>query len=286
MGRNFLVLALCLATAVVCAPAAAPTAHTMKQQVEARMLVTGSIDIEPDGHVSAVSLDELEKIPDAVVDLVERAAAKWRFEPIVVEGVPVPARASMSLKVIANKVPDSRDEFRVRLDGARFGDERKADAGIDSVEMKPPTYPKGALYDGVSGTAYVALRLGSDGRVEDLVVEQVNLEQVADKRRMDNWRKDFANAALEAARKWQFSLRPDMPDDPASRTVRVSVDYKVVNAPKRRDAWSVYVPGPRSEIPWLEGEDQSTVPPDALAADTVHPASNGRRLLSALDPGS
>lgn len=286
MRGKFLVLVLGLATAVVCAPAAAQSAHAMKQHVEARMLVTGSIDIEPDGRVSAVSLDELEKVPDVVVDLVERAAAKWRFEPILVEGVPAPARAAMSLKVIANKVPGSRDEFRVRLDGARFGDERTADAGIDSVELKPPTYPKSALYDGVSGTAYLALRVDADGHVQDMVVEQVNLEQVGDKRRMDNWRKDFAKAALEAARKWTFRVSPDMPDAPTSWTVRVPVSYKIMGAPKRRDAWSVYVPGPRSEIPWLEGEDQSTVPPDALAADVVHPASDGRRLLTALDPGT
>lgn len=279
------ILLLGLLLVVPLLPAGAQTAHAMKQQMEALMLVTGSVDIETDGRVGAVSLDDLEKVPDAVVDLVERAAAKWRFEPIVVDGTPAPARARMSLKVVASKVPGSRDEFTVRLGGARFGEE-DAGSGIESDQMKPPDYPSGALYDGVSGTAYLALRVDADGRVQDMVVEQVNLEQVGDKRRMDGWRKEFANAALEAARKWTFRVTSDSPDAPASWTVRVPVSYRIANAPKRRDAWAVYVPGPRSEIPWLQDEDQSTVPPDALAAGTVHPATNGRRLLTALDPGN
>lgn len=282
MKWRFLLLGLLMAAPSL--PLDAQTAHAMKQEMEARMLVTGSVDIETDGRVSAVSLDDLEKIPDAVVDLVERAAAKWRFEPIVVDGVPAPARARMSLKVIASKVQGSRDEFVVRLDGARFGDE-DAETGIRSDVLKPPTYPRGALYDGVSGAAYLAIRVGPDGRVEDVVVEQVNLEQVGDKRSMDNWRKDFANAAMEAARDWTFHVSADAPDDPNWWTVRVPVDYRISNVRPRQDAWSVYVPGPRTEIPWLRSE-QSTVPPDALAADGVHPVTNGRRLLTALDPGT
>lgn len=282
MKWKILLLGLLLTTPWL--SAGAQTANAMKQQMEARMLVTGSVDIETDGRVSAVSLDDLETIPDAVVDLVERAAAKWRFEPIVVDGTPAPARASMSLKVIASKVPGSRDEFVVRLDGARFGDE-DAGSGIESDQLKPPNYPRGALYDGVSGTAYLAVRVGRDGGVEDAVVEQVNLEQAADKRRMDYWRKDFAEAALKAARDWTFRVSADAPDGPEWWTVRVPVDYKIQDAPKRKDAWSVYIPGPRVGIPWLRDE-QSTVPPDALAADGVHPVTDGRRLLTALDPGT
>jgi TonB family protein len=282
MKWRFLLLGLL--AAVQCVPAGAQTANAMKQQMEAQMLVAGTVDIETDGRVSAVSLDDLAQIPGAVVDLIERAAAKWRFEAILMEGTPVPARARMSLKVVATKVPGNRDEFALRLDGARFGEE-EPDHAIASDVMKPPEYPRGALHDGVSGTAYLAVRVGSDGRVVDAVIEQVNLEQAGEKRRMDNWRKDFAEAALKAARDWRFQVSADAPDDPRLWTVRVPVDYKIQGARKRKDAWWVYIPGPRSGIPWLDGE-QSAVPPDALAADGVHPVTDGHRLLTALDPGT
>lgn len=285
MRWRFLLLGLLLAPYL---PADAQNARAARETMEARMLVTGTVDIEADGSVSAFTLDDLDRIPDAVVDLVERAAALWRFEPIFNEGTPVPARARMNLKLLANKVEGTQKEFAVRLEGAYFGASSfEAGESPTSVKVKPPNYPAHLLRIGVSGTVYLVLKIGRDGAVEDAVAEQVNLDVAGDAREMERWRKTLADSALAAARKWIFAgpRRGDEVDAPFW-SVRVPVDYKFANDPgPRAGTWEVYIPGPRQAIAWLT-EAESSTQPDALAADGVHPVGPGRRLLTALDPGT
>jgi hypothetical protein len=286
-------LLLGLLLAAPCLPVDAQKPSAIRDTLEARMLVTGSVDIEPDGSVSAIALDHLDQIPVPVVDLVERAAARWRFEPILVNGVTVPVRAPMSLKVLANKVPGAQGEFTLRLDGAYFGqDDAEAGEIATSVKRHPPEYPKDLLYRGISGTVYLVLKIGRDGAVQDVVAEQVNLNFVGDARQMERWRKMLAVSALAAARKWIFASPGEGDDvDAPFWSVRLPVDYRLVDfrlgddPRSRAGKWEVYVPGPRQEVEWLT-EAESSTQPDALAADRVHPVDPGRRLLTALDPGT
>lgn len=286
MKWKILLLGLLLAAPGL--PADAQNARAARDMMEARMLVTGTVDIEADGSVSAFALDHLDRIPDPVVDLVERAAAGWRFEPILVDGVAVPARARMNLKVLANKVQGTRKDFAVRLDGAYFGSSSyEAGESPTSVEMKPPNYPANLLRIGVSGTVYLVLKVSRDGVVEDAIVEQVNLDVAGDAREMERWRKTLADSALGAARKWTFAgpRQGDEVDAPFW-SVRVPIDYKFSDDPgPRAGAWEVYIPGPRQSVAWLSDAESSTQP-DTLAAGGVYPVDPGRRLLTALDPGT
>lgn len=286
MKWRFLLLGLLLAAS--CLPADAQHARAMQNKLEARMLVTGTVDIEADGRVSAFALEHQDRIPAPVLDLVERASAGWRFEPVLVDDVPVPARAPMSLKVLATKVQGTRDEFALRLDGAYFGSSSyEAGESPTSVEMKPPNFPAGLQQMGISGTVYLVLKVGRDGIVEDAVAEQVNVKVAGDARDMERWRKTLADSALAAARKWTFAgpRRGDEVDAPFW-SVRVPVDYKFANdSDPRPGAWEVYIPGPRQDVAWLT-EAESSTQPDTLVAGGVHPVDPGRRLLTALDPGT
>lgn len=277
-----------LLMAALCLPADAQNARAARDTMEARMLVAGSVDIEADGSVAAIALDDLEKLPGPVVDLVERAAAGWRFEPVLVDGVAVPARARMSLKALANKVPGTRDQFAVRLDGTYFG-ASSHDSGESptSDKIEPPAYPLDLLRRGVSGTAYLVLKVGRDGVVEDAVAEQVNLGVAGDARAMERWRKALADSALAAARKWTFTgpRKGDEVDAPFW-SVRVPVEYRLgKDTGALAGTWEAYIPGPRQRAPWLS-EDESSTQPDTLAASGVHPVDPGRRLLTELDPGT
>src|SRR5690606_6196676 len=94
--------------------------------------------------------------------------------------------------------------------------------------LRPPGYPGQALSIGVQGTVYLALRVGRSGRVEESMVEQVNLLAVASDRSMAYLRDLFAMSAIEAARRWTFRppTRGESVDDD-SWTVRVPVDYRL-----------------------------------------------------------
>ena len=50
------------------------------------MLVTRTIETRADGTVSSTVIDKPEKLPAGVVDFVQKQAAAWAFEPLVIDG--------------------------------------------------------------------------------------------------------------------------------------------------------------------------------------------------------
>lgn len=109
------------------------------KQIEASMVVTGSIEVEPDGSVSGYKLDKPEKLPPGVVDLVAKTVPAWRFEPVVVNSNAVAARAKMSVLVFARQLAPERYEIGIR--SANFGDENAPGESVTAKKMDPPRYP-------------------------------------------------------------------------------------------------------------------------------------------------
>ncbi len=261
----------------------------VRQQVEASMLVTGAIIIEPDGTVGSLDIDQRDKLPGAVAGLVEKAAAGWKFEPILVDGTARRGKARMSLRVVANKLPNG--DFQVALRGGHFGDDaispeerQKRNDSVRSIKLQPPAYPGGAARLGVEGTVYLVVKVARDGTVADVIAEQVNLGFVGDERMMQQARDAFSGAALVVAKKWTFQP----PTEGASVEapfwlVRVPVDYKMPGkkAPGY-GRWEVYVPGPRQRAPWMQSEQGEDDSPDVMVAGGVYEIGKGRRLLTPL----
>jgi len=290
MGRIWigLLLALMAAAVVSARPVALP------EQAELSMLVTGTLELEPDGSVSRWELDQPDRLPKVVVELVAKAAPGWKFEPVLVEGEPVRTRVRTSLRVVASRAGD--DTYRVSLRSAHFGEaamtaeERQAlgrPADVRAIDMGPPTYPADALRAGAQGTVYVVLKIDRDGSVEDVVVEQVNLRTVGNERQM-RWMRDvFAKATLQAVRKWSF-LVPTEGED-AGRdywSLRIPVSYAVSRdgevPEKVYGQWDAYIPGPRQRAPWASDEDAS---PDAMVAGQIYLEGRQRKLLTPLQSG-
>lgn len=285
-------LALLSAAVLAAGPAA------VRKQVEASMLVTGHVLIEPDGSVSGWEIDQRKKLPAAVVELVERSASSWRFDPVMVDGNARKARARMSLRVVARRIEGDDDNYRVTIRAGYFGEEamtaqeRKALASTDRVQadrMKPPTYPDVAWQAGVRGTVYLVLKIDRKGAVDDLVSEQVNLKVVGSEQQMARMRGVLERSAISAARKWTFRVPTtgEAAEGPYW-TVRVPVDYRWEDEKASGyGEWEAYVPGPRQEkMPWhmedLEGFD---IPPDALIAGEIYQVGSGFKLRSALSGG-
>lgn len=282
---RILLLAL-LATPLVALPAdvQAQTARQARSEVEASMLVTGHVDIDREGRVTAHALDRQDKLPDYVVDLVGRTIPGLAFEPVVDEGQPAPARAKMSLRLIVAQADDGNMTVRVR--SAHFGEEYSEDdaTSVRYADMRPPRYPADVLRMGGKGTVYLLLKVGRDGSVEDVLAEQVNLTALGNARQMETVRTKLADAAVKGARDWTFM--PPTEGEAASKehwVIRVPVEYKLGRDRETvYGQWTAYHPGPRQSPDWA----RPTPPgfsPDALMAGGVTPETSRFRLLTPLE---
>ncbi|WP_284568449.1 energy transducer TonB [Xanthomonas graminis] len=199
-----LLLALLAATAFATATGSGPGA--VRKQVESSLLVTGKIDIEPDGTVSALAIDHADKLPEGVLGFVRASVQRWTFEPALRDGKPVPARTPVTLRLVAKRQQGDRDQVEIRHASFAAYDPKDPRA-VTSIRTPPPAYPEAAYRVGASGSAYLVLNVARDGSVADAAVEQVNLRIVASESEMQKLREIFARSALAAARKWRFRRR-------------------------------------------------------------------------------
>lgn len=284
-----LLLAILACAFVAPADASGGRAEVAKT-IENSMLVTGSVDIAIDGTVATHRLDQPEKLPQVVRDLIAKAMPLLRFEPVEVNGEPVTARTKMGLRVVATKLDDGN--YRLRLANASFGEAGGVEGEtVTSVELEPPRYPAAAYMSNVSGTVYLVLKIGRDGRVEDAVAEQTNLTVLGNERQMRKSRNMLEAASIAAARKWRFNvpLRGEEAGQ-AFWLVRVPVDFDLrvtESSPPPSipyGTWEAYIPGPKNRVPWIT-EEENRRNPDALADGGVYVVGTGPRLLTPLGEG-
>lgn len=258
----------------------------VRERIESSMVVRGEVTIEADGSVSAVQLAKEDKLPAGVVSMVRDAGLQWRFEPVLKDGVAVRALAPMSLRVIARKVEG--DRYEVSLRGINFA---RLDAddpeNIARISLKPPRYPEQAFRAGISGSVYLLVKIGRDGKVEDAFAEQVNLTFLSRENDQRRARELLAKSALAGARQWTFRVPTQGPAAAQPFwNVRVPVSYSLDNGTpegQEQGRWVSYVPGPRERAPWREEPEQLGFSPDALADGSVNLVdNNGPHLLTPL----
>lgn len=253
---------------------------------ELSMLVKGTVDIAADGSVTSQSLAKADALPANVRAMVTDAIAKWKFEPVLVDGKPVTSRADMSLLLVATE--SDQDSLQVRLQSANFSDKQEDKRGrIQAVSMRPPGYPASAYNAGVVGTVYLALKIGRDGKVEQVVDEQVNLRNRGKPNVLDKARATLAEASIKQAWKWRFQVPSTGADaNQPYWTIRVPVSYFMPKGGSRQPpeyrtgTWVAYVPGPRKPIPWKSTPDPGGT--EAMQDGTVYQEGTGPRLLTRL----
>jgi hypothetical protein len=282
MKKTWIVAALFALLPVL---ATASTRGEILKQIESSLLVRGTIETNVDGSVNALVIDQPEKFPAGVVDFVQKQVAGWKFEPVLVDGQARRARSPMSLRIVARRMDD--DAVSISIRNANFdGEPAKEGEALSSKRMNPPRYPEVVARSGASGTAYVVIRVGKDGRVIDALVEQVNLRTIGTAAQMNTWRSALADASVKRARTWTFipPARGELADD-GVWSARVPVDFKMDSRQSfAYGKWDLYFPGPRQTIPWAE-EDRPGFSPDSLAEGGVYMIgeSKGPKLLTTLD---
>lgn len=256
---------------------AGTTREEVRKQVEASMLVQGTVDIDAQGHVTTYRIEQADALAKVVLDVVDRQVRGWRFEPVIVGGQAVPARAPMQLRLVSK--PEG-DGFLLRIAGASFGETYgEGETAKPRGKLSSPRYPRSAQSAGVGGTVYLVLRVGREGAVEDAVAEQVNLRAIGSEREMALLREILTKAAIKASEDWKFDFPTRGEDrDAPFLSVRVPVDFVLSRKAEKMGEWYAYVPGPRQVVPWRTW-DASYQAPDALAAGAVYPdRPDGLRL--------
>jgi len=260
----------------------AQSARQARQEVEASMLVTGHVDIDLDGTVSGHVFDQPEKLPAHAINLIERAMPALRFEPVLVDGAAALARAKMSVRLVATPTGDGN--MQVRIASAHFG-EQYSDADRTSTRrssLRPPRYPMNVAQIGGKGTVYLLVKVGRDGRPQDVVAEQVNLTALGNARQMQMIRNTLSKTAIDNALKhWTFSP-PEQGEEVAREywVVRVPVEFSLNDD---REAaygqWSAYHPGQQQRPVWAAPTPPG-FSPDTLVAGGVTPETSRFRLLT------
>lgn len=260
----------------------------VRKTVEATMVLTGSIQVDTQGRVTGYSIDKQGQVDSAALRVVAGIVPVWRFQPVLVNGIAVPVTSKMSLRLVASPRVDG--DYDVRVESVSFSEEPTSpEEQILADKMTPPKYPVDAARNGIQGQVFLLLKIGRDGRVQDVAVERTNLWVVGRENQLPGFRKSLEQPALEAARKWTFKLPvagPDVQED--AFQVRVPVDYALVGAreaAERYGRWRAYVPGPLNQVPWRDARfDDRGI--DAGIGGQVQLAGAGLRLLSDLGQSS
>lgn len=271
---------LCLLALLLASPLSA-SGPTARKQAESSLHVTGTIVIDTDGKVQSHEIDPRIHLTPELSAFVSQSLARWRFQPVKVDGRVVRARVPMSLRLVATRLDD--DKFYLRIASTYFGGSHPATDSVRFLKMSSPKYPDAAARAGGKGMVYLLLQIGRDGKVMNVGVEQVNLRVVGPAVQMDALRKLFGEEAARAARRWTF--QPPTTGEYAGRDTwfaRVPVNFFLSGDKMPQPGeWETYIPGPRNtDMPWAHDQLKTAGAPDALPDHGVFPLEQGAKLLA------
>lgn len=249
--------------------------------LEASMVLKGEVEVDAQGMVQHYTVDGSEKLTPALRGFLDQNIQRWRFEPFLVDGKPAPMRNQMGLQFVLETQSDGN--FKIALRNVSFypADSKTTDE-VARIDMKAPVCPAQAAKAGIEAEVYLVLRVGRDGRVADVAVEQVNLKSATAGYEAARWRRVFGASAAARAREWTF--RPPSSGAEAgdeSWNVRVPVDYAFYGKEKY-GVWEPYLPGPRQAVPWLTEQDLGS--PEALVAGGLYLVGGGSGTLRLSSP--
>lgn len=268
---------------LACMAWAGSSSSEARKTAEATMLVTGWIEVMPDGTVHSYSIDRPEKIPPAVVELIHKNTPSWKFQRN--DRMNVIMKARMNLRIVAKRVDEKHDS--IAISSASFGNAGAVSTDqISAKQSRIPRYPRDAIDARADGTVFVYARVNRAGKVEDIAVEQVNLGEYGSQLQMRHYRKVLGDAALDAIKDWTFN--PPTTGKYAMAPywdVRIPVTFNlnVIGRPVigTYGKWRAYIPGPRESIPWAK-DSQLSSSPDAIPDGGVSLVDQSLRLTTAL----
>ena len=260
---------------------AAERAAELDRQLELTMVVSGDLDVDAEGRVQRYTLDHRDKLPQALVRMLDGRVPLWRFAPMALPEGQTHSALRMHLRVYANRAGEERDMFRMSVREAGFLLRDDPRPGTDRLRYDPRS--RLDAFGAMPGIVYLALRIGPDGTVLQAFVERVDLAVKGSAKDMAEWRESLGRFTERQTRRLRFKVPATGPDAGLDEWKgRLPVAY---NIPKPQDwEWQAYYRGPETRAPWKGAEDaENAVPTDLLPADSAETPEQARRLLTPLD---
>lgn len=156
------------------------------------------VSVDASGQVT--DIEHLEEAPAALRAMVANVARDIPFEPATRDGIPVPSRTPLQLRVAFAPVGEDYRAKVVSIDGG---------APV-SVGMTPPRFPLSMIRSNRRMVATVVVRPRPDGTSdpEANTVEQIRVYQGDEPKGKLSTRhqRELRNALLQAAREWTYVL--------------------------------------------------------------------------------
>lgn len=282
----FTATALALACAAQAQTPPAPPKPAVNSIMTTR--VDSEIKIDPSGAL--VDYRSETPLPDDVRISLERQVRGWRFEPVLIDGKAVTAKARMRVTLAARQLGEER--YAVTVDNVTFPatgygvlpDAPPAAVTVSSRKILPPAYPQGLARARVGGVVLLYLRLSPEGRVLEATPVQTSLLNVyGSDKTLAQGVSALEQATARAARNWEFNVQLHT-DHPSARDLTVSMPVEF-QAPGMRETrpgqWRTEVRGTRREPAWLRGEtgNQRIGVSDVDSGDVV-PLASALKLTS------
>jgi len=292
MMRSPLFLALAMAvgagTPLLAGQASAQTTRAVRATAEMSMVLSGHIEITPEGEVSSLVLDQKSTLTPSIASFVEGTIGGWRFEPTLHDGKAVAARAPMRVRLRGTQMADGG--YQVSMTSVDFSEyDPKATDSVTKMRITPPRYPDEAYRNGAQGEVLLMIKVARDGTVADVIAEQVNMTVVGPERAMAKMRDILARASISSARSWTFN--PPTTGEDSTRDsweVRVPVGFALGNdrntAQERYGRWRAFIPGPRQTIPWRKSAPVERGGSDLLPEGGVYMVDGAKRGVRLLTP--
>ncbi|CAM0120814.1 periplasmic protein TonB [Stenotrophomonas maltophilia] len=292
MMRSPLFLALVLAVGagapLLAGDATAQTARAVRATAEMSMVLSGHIEVTPEGAVSSLVLDQKAMVAPGIASFVEGTIGGWRFEPTLRDGQAVATRAPLRVRLRGKST--GKGDYEVSMTSVDFSEyDPKATDSVTAGRLAPPRYPDEAMRIGGQGDVILMIKVARDGTVADVIAEQVNMTVAGPERTMAKLRDVLAKASINTARKWTF-IPPSSGEDVAREfwSVRVPVNYAFSDdrnaAAERYGRWRAFIPGPRQSVPWHEADPVEQAGSDLLPEGGVYMVDGAKRGLRLLTP--
>jgi len=252
------------------APTDAPVESVITTQVD------GSVTFGTTGEVESYQIDT--KVMGPLRLPLENAVRRWKFKPVLVDGVPRRAFTRMRVTLAAKEVAGG---LQVKVDNVVFplrkGDPvTRVDGEAEQVTAKklgPPSYPFGLMKQGVGGIVLLAIRVDAEGRAAEVVAVQSMLFDV--RGRPQTLHKAILvleKSAISAAKAWTFNVPPTAkPRTADDMTITVPIEYRIDTKPVPAGEWRTVVRIPKREIGWLKpaAGTQSVGVADAVSGEVI-----------------
>lgn len=153
------------------------------------------------------------KVPEALAANLDRAARKWKFRPVQVDGAARKVRTPVRISL--NGRQQGKD-YLINIENVVFPANESAGASarpagvlLKARSLPPPSYPQEMQRRGINARVLVALHLDAEGNVIDAMAVQSTLLHVSQAQPDPTTRRmlvAFERSAVAGARRWKIDV--------------------------------------------------------------------------------